>query len=191
MHFSIIVAVDEKMGIGIKNDLPWHLSADLKHFAAVTKDAPAGKQNAVIMGRRTWESLPEKYRPLKGRVNVVVSSTYKQEIREYLLSLGVFGVPSFDVALEYFIEGALGSILRVGFLNIKQPNKIFVIGGATIFQQAISHPSLNEIYITRVLRTFPCDVFFPAIPASFKKMEESSVHKEQGIQFRFERWERA
>lgn len=171
MHFSIIVAVDEKMGIGIKNDLPWHLSADLKHFATITKDAPTGKQNAVIMGRRTWESLPEKYRPLKGRVNVVLSR------KEYTASDSGLVAHSLEDALQ-----KLSDLFSI--------HKIFVIGGAQLFSEAVQYGAFAELYITRVLHTFPCDVFFPAIPASFKKVEESLVHKEQEIQFRFERWER-
>lgn len=173
MQFSIIVAVDEKMGIGIKNQLPWHLSADLKHFASVTQDAPVGKQNAVIMGRRTWESLPEKYRPLPGRVNVVLSREFV--FTERKPGDGVYVWADFNVALNFVYS----------FVN-----KVFVIGGATIFSRVIDSPYLSAIYITRVQGDFKCDVFFPAIPKGFKKVEESALHEEKGTKFRFERWER-
>ncbi|HLG26049.1 MAG TPA: dihydrofolate reductase, partial [Candidatus Gracilibacteria bacterium] len=53
--------------------MPWRLKGDLKYFQDVTTTAPEGKINAVIMGRKTWDSLPEKHRPLKGRLNVVLS----------------------------------------------------------------------------------------------------------------------
>lgn len=172
MNFSIIVAVDEKMGIGIKNDLPWHLSTDLKQFAAITKDAPEGKQNAVIMGRRTWESLPEKYRPLKGRVNVVLT----RNSADYVVPNGCLVAHSLEDALE--------------IISSFVAHKIFVIGGAQLFREAVQHSSFTEIYITRILQTFSCDVFFPTIPNTFKKVAESPVHEEKGIKFQFERWER-
>jgi dihydrofolate reductase len=66
--FNIIVAVCKNMGIGAAGTMPWHIPADLAHFKSVTS---AG---TVIMGRLTWESIPEKFRPLSGRTNIVVTS---------------------------------------------------------------------------------------------------------------------
>lgn len=77
---SVVVAATNKWGIGINGDLPFRISADLKHFKKITCESVGeGKQNAVIMGRKTWESIPAKFRPLPDRVNVVLSSTLKQE----------------------------------------------------------------------------------------------------------------
>ncbi len=72
---SCIVAATPAGGIGKDGTLPWALPADLKRFARVTSDAPAGARNAVVMGRKTWASIPEKFRPLKGRLNVVLSTS--------------------------------------------------------------------------------------------------------------------
>ena len=74
IRFDIVVAADEQRGIGKDNDLPWHLPGDLTHFKRTTTRAVAeGMSNAVVMGRKTWESVPPRYRPLKNRVNVVLS----------------------------------------------------------------------------------------------------------------------
>lgn len=153
--FAIIAAMDENRGIGKNNQLPWHLSADLKHFAAVTKGG------TVIMGRKTWESLPGTYRPLKDRLNVVVSRG------ELDLPEGVKLAHSLDEALE-LAEG-----------------KTFVIGGATLYAEAIQHPSCKELILTEVDGEADCDAFFPQIPLSFQMAGMSEEHEEKGFSFRF------
>jgi dihydrofolate reductase len=72
-RLTIIVAATVSNGIGKNGILPWHIPQDLKYFAKATSNAPEGTQNAVVMGRNTWESIPAKYRPLKERLNVVIS----------------------------------------------------------------------------------------------------------------------
>lgn len=86
-RLTIIVAATVSNGIGKNGTLPWHLPKDLKYFAQATSTAPEGMQNAVIMGRNTWESIPVKYRPLKGRLNVVVSrdSQYNLYVKKNLI----------------------------------------------------------------------------------------------------------
>lgn len=153
--FSIIAAMDENRGIGKNNDLPWHLSTDLKHFAAVTKGG------TVIMGRKTWESLPEAYRPLKGRLNIVISRG------ELELPDGVKLAHSLDEALEA-AEG-----------------KTFVIGGATLYTEAIQHPACKELILTEVEGSVDCDAFFPEIPVGFVMKEMSEEMEEKGFTFRF------
>ena len=72
--FSLIVAMDSQNGIGKNGQLPWHLPADLKHFKEITCTVrDPKKQNVVLMGRKTWDSIPEKFRPLPGRINVVLT----------------------------------------------------------------------------------------------------------------------
>jgi len=71
---SIIVAATTANGIGKNGRLPWCIHQDMKYFMHATQNAPEGTQNAVIMGRRTWESIPAKHRPLSKRLNIVISN---------------------------------------------------------------------------------------------------------------------
>ena len=70
---TLIVAATVSNGIGQSSRLPWRLPQEISYFARVTSNAPEGTKNAVIMGRKTWESIPAKFRPLKDRANVVIS----------------------------------------------------------------------------------------------------------------------
>lgn len=167
MKFSIVAAADSKMGIGIGNRLPWKLAGDLKFFSKVTTETTPGKMNAVIMGRKTWESLPEKHRPLKDRINVVLS---RSEIK---LPEGVQHASSIDDALRA-LEGRT------------DVDRVFVIGGANVYAQAIAHPDADKIYLTEVEGEFNCDAFFPPIPEeSFGKKSVSETHNENGVNYRF------
>ena len=72
--YNIIVVADFNSGIGKNGMLPWHLPGDMRHFKELTITAQSkSKKNAVIMGRKTWESIPEKFRPLKKRINSVLT----------------------------------------------------------------------------------------------------------------------
>ncbi|MCU0363852.1 MAG: dihydrofolate reductase [Bacteroidales bacterium] len=143
---SIIVAVSDDMGIGRDNDLLWKLPDDLKRFKRLT----SGK--TVIMGRKTWESLPR--RPLPGRRNIVIS-----DIR------GEF----FDGAeTAYSIQDAIDMCL--------QDEEAFVIGGGSIYRQFM--PLADRLYITHVHDTAPADIYFPEIEPE----QWETVEKEDHIQ---------
>ncbi len=181
MNFSIIVAVDQKLGIGINNQLPWDLKKDLKHFSDISignkprttlnDKVVRGKKNAVIMGLNTWLSLPEKFRPLKDRLNVVLSlepvSDLPSEVLNYLS-----------------LESALADLEKKGI------EEAFIIGGGMLYKYAISQPECNKLYITEIQQTFDCDIFFPKIPDDFKKTEESEIVEEDGIKFKYVVYER-
>src|SRR3990172_2849902 len=134
MKFSIIAAADKKMGIGIGNKLPWKLAGDLKYFSETTTKASPGKMNAVIMGRKTWESLPEKHRPLAGRLNVVLSRN------ELPLPDGVLRASSLDDAFEKLSAPPR----HEGGLRRADVDEVFVIGGASLDEQAIHHPHFEK-----------------------------------------------
>lgn len=172
--FSIIVIADKNNGIGKNGDMPWHLPADLKHFARVTTSVKSrGKVNAVIMGRKTWESIPETHRPLKNRLNVVL--THADNVRF-----------SDSIAQFSSLENALITLCK----NSKIEN-IFVIGGGKVFAAAINHPFCQKIYLTQINHIFDCDVFFPKInPEQFKITDKSPILVDGGIEMNFMIYER-
>lgn len=167
MIFNIIVAYDQNRGIGKNNMLPWQLPEDMKRFAKLTKGESADKQNAVIMGRKTWESIPEKFRPLPGRINVVLSRQV-----EYNLPNGVLHFSSLNDALSA--------------LENEQINQIFLIGGSSLYAEGLQHPQCKNIFVTEIKGTFECDTFFPALPDTFSVIEKTDfMTSEKNIEYRF------
>jgi dihydrofolate reductase len=151
---SIIVAVSENWGIGKDNELLWHIPADLKRFKKLT----SGK--TVIMGKKTWESLPR--RPLPGRKNIVLTDDPKEIIA--------------DSVTVYSIEEAIRSCESDG--------ETFVIGGGSVYRQFM--PVADRLYITHIHRTTPADVFFPEIDLNvWKVIEKEDVisPEKEGISY--------
>ena len=126
---SIIVAVSDDWGIGMSNELLWHIPEDLKRFKKLTM----GK--TIIMGKRTWESLPR--RPLPGRKNIVLT-----DIPDECIDGSV---------TAYSIEDALSKCV--------QDEEIFIIGGGMVYRQFM--PIADRLYITHVHKKAPADVWFP------------------------------
>ena len=154
----IIVAVDEENGIGKNSQLPWNLKKDMKHFVEITtKTKNPKKINAVMMGRTTWESIPEKYRPLKGRKNIVLTSNNNYKAKGASIS------NSLDKAFS---------------LITPEIEKVFIIGGGKVFEETITHPKLTGIYITKVHGKFDCDTFFPKIPKKFSLVKKLGSDEE-------------
>ncbi|KAF2719467.1 hypothetical protein K431DRAFT_286759 [Polychaeton citri CBS 116435] len=170
---SLIVAATTKNGIGKNGGLPWPmLKKEMAYFARVTKRVPMPKdtgslqsdlqkhsmlegvrQNAVIMGRKTWESIPPKFRPLKGRTNIVISSQARDSLG--YLPDDVIVAPSITTSLEALSQAVTDQkALPVG--------RIFVIGGSSIYKTALELPQVNSILLTRIQNDFDCDTCFPA-----------------------------
>jgi len=164
----MVVACDRNRGIGANNQLPWRLPGDMKHFRTLTTGD--GKQNATIMGRNTWESIAPKFRPLANRLNIILTRA-----DDYPVPLGVWTCKSLDDALAIAKKQSTGDC--------------FVIGGAKVYDQAISHSGCRRLYITELLAEFACDVFFPLYKERFKLSQQSPLHEENGIQYRFEVYE--
>jgi len=138
---SIIAAIADNYAIGKQNKLPWHMPADLKHF----KDLTTG--HTVIMGKRTFESLPNG--PLPNRKNIVLRS---------ILSDGVIET--------YFEADSLEDALEIA----ENEEQVFIIGGSTVYKQHIE--KADSMYITWIHANFAADVFFPEI--DFTKWKEVS-----------------
>ncbi|MEK7547273.1 MAG: dihydrofolate reductase [Patescibacteria group bacterium] len=154
----IIVAVDEENGIGKNSQLPWNLKKDMKHFVEITtKTKNPKKINAVMMGRTTWESIPEKYRPLRGRKNIVLTSNNNYKAKG---------------------AGIANSLDKAFSLITPEIEKVFIIGGGKVFEETINHPKLTGIFITKVHGKFDCDTFFPKIPKKFSLVKKLGSDEE-------------
>lgn len=171
-ELALVVAADLDGGIGAGGELPWRLPGEMRHFVAVTRTSAEGKRNAVIMGRRTWESIPARFRPLAGRLNVVLTRSAGLE-----LPAAAVRAPDLDGVLESLAGDAA-------------IDRAFVIGGATVYGAAIERPECREIVLTRVLARFPCDAFFPRFEDRFERVEILGEGSDGGVEYRFERWRR-
>jgi len=177
MGYSVIAAVSKNGGIGYKGDLPWKIKKEMEYFNLMTTRVNLkGVQNAVIMGRCTWQSIPDKYRPLKGRINVVISKTLNS-------------VPE-GVLLYPKLEEALKSL----YLN-DHIEKLWVIGGSGLYNEAVNDKNCKKLFITRIDQEYLCDTFFPDFDA--KEFEETSeanvpegIQEENGIKYEFKVFKR-
>jgi len=173
--FSIIVAVDQTFGIGKGGVLPWDLPGEIKHFREVTTASYNSHENVVIMGRKTWDSIPQKFRPLPKRINLVLTRQ-----SDYEFPSGVLKAPALDEALMLLKSNPYKD--RFG--------KIFVIGGSELFQLAINHQECRELYLTHIDASFSCDRFFPSLPSSFKEVFRSPSMVEKSISYSFATYQR-
>jgi dihydrofolate reductase len=158
---SIIVAVSEDLAIGKNNELLWHIPEDLKRFKEITY----GK--TVVMGKRTWESLPKK--PLPGRKNIVITDIPHDNFS------GAFTAYSIDDALN----------------KCENDEEVFIIGGGSIYSQFM--PIADRLYITHVHKKSPADTWFPEIDHRKWKVireEEHIEDNDEGIPYTFKIYER-
>jgi dihydrofolate reductase len=133
MTVTLIAAVSKNQVIGKNNDLPWQLPDDTKYFMQTTR------QHVVIMGRKNYDSIPEKFRPLPQRTNIVVTRQEK------------FQAP--DCIVVNTLEAALAEARR------RNEQETFVIGGAEIYK--LSLPYADKLYLTEIDADIPGDTFFP------------------------------
>lgn len=162
-------------GMGFNNRLPWHVPSDLEHFSHITTQAPSGMRNMVVMGRNTWTSIG--CRPLPHRLNVVVSSTADLAPMKHMKV-----VRSLDAAVR---------------VRAYDPTifKIFVIGGARLFREALEHPHCHTAHITFIHKHgVKADVFFPVrtLNRYFSICKTSALQRDQrsGTYFSVMRYQR-
>ncbi|XP_028166390.1 dihydrofolate reductase [Ostrinia furnacalis] len=169
IKLNLIAAACDNMGIGVNGTLPWRLKKEMAYFTTMTsKVNDPQKTNAVIMGRTTWDCIPLKYRPLSGRVNIVLThhvDKIKAEVPE-----GVVVMPGLDEAVKY-IE------------NRDDIESTWVIGGSSIYKAAMDHPCCGKIYLTEIQKTYKCDTFFPSIDKeNYQLMDEEDVSSEKQVE---------
>jgi dihydrofolate reductase len=158
---SIIVAVSDDWGIGKDNELLWHISEDLKRFKRLTSG------NAVIMGKKTWESLPR--RPLPGRKNIVITDNVQETFE--------------NAVTAYSIDDAIS--------KCGPDEEIFIIGGGSIYRQFM--PRADRLFITHIHRKAPADIYFPEIDLNvweITEKEEYEANETNNIPYTYTIYER-
>jgi len=192
--FSVIVAACKQThGIGVAGQLPWSLRGDMQFFKQLTRSTQDPlKRNAVVMGRKTWQSIPERFRPLDDRLNVVLSRNADAK--------KAYDIPD-KVVLADSLEGALGQLNAACELG-STVETVYVIGGSTLYADAIGRPELcQRVYLTSVSRLkeaegaaagaegaelvacevgfSDCDAFFPNLDTANFRLVKSSGPKRQ------------
>ena len=151
MKVSLIVAMDLERGIGRNNDLMWHLPADMKFFKQTTSN------HIVVMGRKNYDSIPTKFRPLPNRENVVLTRNpnYTAE--------GCLVFHSLEKCLAHYEN--------------EEDKTVFIIGGGEIYKNALELNCIDEMYITHVNKIYDADTFFPDFKLKNWKVETLFSHE--------------
>ncbi len=147
---SLIVAKSKNNIIGDKGKIPWHIPNDLKRFKKITTG------NVVIMGRKTFESLPKEYRPLPNRVNIILSKD-----------------KSYKVSCCMVFNSLKKAIRKAGI-----DKEVFIIGGGEIYKESLKY--VDKIYLTEVDGDFEGDTYFPSLN---KNWEEVNREEKEGYRF--------
>ena len=200
--FQVVVAATAgARGIGRRGGLPWSLPPDLRYFARLTRETRApGATNAVIMGRRTWESLPARFRPLPGRLNLVLSRSG---------ALALDGAPdggqendgaaaNASAALGAAKPGAgAGEVRVVGSLEAALEHvqgregppveTVFVIGGGQVYEEAVRSPLCQAVHLTAVELDVECDTHFPDVERDhgFRLWASSAPRAHKDVRYAF------
>ena len=216
---AIVAASSATRGIGFKGDLPWSLPGDMKYFARITKGnhssspippaveakvegeqpAPQKKMNAVVMGRKTWNSIPTKFRPLRGRHNVVLTRNPKQFLGSQAVPEGVL-----------VADGLPDAWRQLGSMPKDELGEIFVIGGAELYERSIKEKYVHTVLMTSVdtPSDMEFDTFFPDLfegcdndddddnDSEWKQCkgdddDEEVVHEDNGMSYKFLKYERS
>jgi dihydrofolate reductase len=155
MKINMIFARSANGVIGNNNAMPWHLPEDLAHFKKLTLGSP------VIMGRKTWDSLPPKFRPLPGRTNVVITRQ-----------------------TNWHAQGATtAGSLQDALALCQSSNEVWIIGGAQIYAQA--EPLASRIEVTQIDQDFEGDAFAPTLGAQWVPGHRQAQLSSSGLGFRF------
>jgi len=161
MQVKLIYARAANGVIGKDGRMPWHLPEDLAHFKRLTSGCP------VVMGRKTWDSIPERFRPLRGRRNIVVTR------QENWHENGVQRASSLGSALEL----------------CEQSDTVWVIGGAQIY--ALALPLASAVEVTEIERSYAGDAYAPELGPEWHETRRERALAQDGTPLSFVRYERA
>lgn len=161
---SIIVAASDNLVIGNNNEIPWRLPTDMKYFKKITEGS------VVLMGRKCWESIPAKFRPLPNRFNGVITRN-----KDYYAE-GAVTYKDLDYVLNFFKEA-------------QNQDEVFVIGGSEIYDAAFK--IADKLYLTRVLANFDGNVLLKGFDEQdWTLVSCSETLEENGCKFKFEVYDR-
>ncbi|QPH00553.1 hypothetical protein C2857_004278 [Epichloe festucae Fl1] len=198
---TLIVAATRSMGIGLNGTMPWTgLRKEMQYFARVTSrvapQAPPDAINAVIMGRKTWDSIPPRLRPLRDRLNIVVSRSPPPPPPPGPGPSEPVRVTSLDQALACARDHPLVS-------------RVFVMGGGQVYGEALGRTEARRVLLTRIEGEYECDTFFGVDLGSERAGEAGwtrksagewrdwtgeegeEVGEEAGVRYEWQMWERA
>ncbi|WWC59618.1 uncharacterized protein I303_102177 [Kwoniella dejecticola CBS 10117] len=216
---TAIVAATQSNGIGLNGGLPWRLPGEMKYFARVTTGEVPAEQlenentntNTVIMGRKTWESIPARFRPLKNRRNLVISSK------------GVDISQSPNTESYSSLESALDSLSPADHPDSASSSgktrRNFLIGGSQLYKTCLTStpPLVDRVLLTRVISDFQCDAFLEDFTkhtststsdhssksdaggliwkkATHEELQDwlgftvDEINEEKGVEYRYEMW---
>lgn len=158
---AAVVCVDKNFGIGNKGNLLVSIPEDMKHFKQITFTG------SVIMGRKTWDSLPKK--PLPNRTNIIITKKYKKQPKDNTIHSNMKYIKAWLANKEV----------------INNNNGIYVIGGGQIYSELLN--SCERVYITKVFTELEADTYFPNIDekSEWELTEESEIKEYKGIQYQF------
>uniref|UniRef100_A0AAV2L554 dihydrofolate reductase n=1 Tax=Knipowitschia caucasica TaxID=637954 RepID=A0AAV2L554_KNICA len=178
----LIAAACRGLGIGKNGGLPWRLPSEFQYFVKnITSVSKPGKMNLLIWGKLCWYSSPEDLLPLANTLHVVLSKTLETAPEH-----AHFLCKDFESAVLLASQPPLSDIVET----------IWVVGGTRVYKDGMMHPWCDLIYLTDVMATFDCDVFFPEFDKSVFQLQDQfpgvpcEIQEENGIQFKFEVFEK-
>tara|TARA_Y100001968_G_scaffold307160_1_gene324684 strand:+ start:1302 stop:1859 length:558 start_codon:yes stop_codon:yes gene_type:complete len=174
--FDIVVAHDSNHGIGYANQLAWHLPEDMAFFKQLTMGKYfETKPNIVIMGRKTYDSIPKNFRPLKNRINIVLTQSNFKSDHD-------------DVKVASSVEDAFYQAYNL--VRLGKADHIFCIGGKSIYETMMHLEECRYLYVTYLDGKYECDAFFPEYTQTFERINCSEKHTSTtGITYQFQLWQ--
>lgn len=151
-HISLIVAaLLPDLGIGANGAMPWRLKQEMRYFKDITTTSSSGTINAVVMGRKTWELIPKKFRPLPGRLNIVLSRSFENDENNGVLQYNS-------------ISALMGALQELNYAwGEKKIERIFVMGGAQIYEKFLQESMADSVLLTEITNLgaepIPMDTF--------------------------------